>query len=391
MTYTSSRFRSSRHQPGLILRTPEEAILVPFWWDVLFLGGDTKGFFHEKQHKHFQVKSGKGGFFNGRRPKSSSKSSSSSSRSSSTSSTNGSKSETNSSNNSTNSSNRLKNIFACAGGEVVVVFAFSLLLCPIMPRKGWSVMETPAGWYQVLRGPHPKSEQWPRRQPWVLFVGAVACTGAAVTSSSTSMASCQQWEGSRRSAGCSSSPSRAFGERTTGIGRDRIHSGTRSQHSVEGSSSCSKRSLFGCAIDRMSKLSFSVLRNVFDRGTGGGEKRHWMELSRVCPGCAKRWRKHPDPPPHVGSPAVTQPAQIPVAVLSAEVRQLRARLAEVESERDALAKKRARCFSGVLQANQSVNVLGNHQTLDSRSAMMQTIDQGSSLAISNNRFSPLGP
>ena len=27
-------------------------------------------------------------------------------------------------------------------------------------------METPTGWYQVLRGLRPKAEQWPRRQPW---------------------------------------------------------------------------------------------------------------------------------------------------------------------------------------------------------------------------------
>ena len=39
---------------------------------------------------------------------------------------------------------------------------------------------------------------------------------------------------------------------------------------------------------------------------------------------------------------MTQPAQIPVAVPSAEVHQLRARLAELELEIDALAKKRAR-------------------------------------------------
>ena len=31
-----------------------------------------------------------------------------------------------------------------------------------MPRRGWSASETPAGWYQVIRGPRPKSEEWPR-------------------------------------------------------------------------------------------------------------------------------------------------------------------------------------------------------------------------------------
>ena len=103
-----------------------------------------------------------------------------------------------------------------------------------------------------------------------------------------------------------------------------------------------------------------------------------MELSRVCLGCAKMAR-NPDLPPNVGSPTVTHPAQI---------RQLRARLTEVESKRDVGdARSLLVPFSDVLQANQSVNVLGNHQILDSQSAMMQTmIDQRSSLAISIQPF-----
>ena len=39
-----------------------------------------------------------------------------------------------------------------------------------MPRRGWSAMDIPSGWVQVLRGPRPKSETWPvassgRKQP----------------------------------------------------------------------------------------------------------------------------------------------------------------------------------------------------------------------------------
>ena len=30
-----------------------------------------------------------------------------------------------------------------------------------MPRKGWSSMQVPDGWLQVIRGPRPKSVQWP--------------------------------------------------------------------------------------------------------------------------------------------------------------------------------------------------------------------------------------
>ena len=39
-----------------------------------------------------------------------------------------------------------------------------------MPRKGWSSLETPAGWYQVIRGPRPKlapEQQWrPSPSSW---------------------------------------------------------------------------------------------------------------------------------------------------------------------------------------------------------------------------------
>ena len=35
-----------------------------------------------------------------------------------------------------------------------------------MPRKGWSAMQVPEGWLQVIRGPRPPAQKWPRaRQP----------------------------------------------------------------------------------------------------------------------------------------------------------------------------------------------------------------------------------
>ena len=30
-----------------------------------------------------------------------------------------------------------------------------------MPRRGWSSIPTPSGWYEVIRGPRPPSVQWP--------------------------------------------------------------------------------------------------------------------------------------------------------------------------------------------------------------------------------------
>ena len=32
-----------------------------------------------------------------------------------------------------------------------------------MPRRGWTAIETPCGWFEVIRGPRPPSVQWPCR------------------------------------------------------------------------------------------------------------------------------------------------------------------------------------------------------------------------------------
>ena len=104
--------------------------------------------------------------------------------------------------------------------------------------------------------------------------------------------------------------------------------------------------------------------------------------------------RNPDLLPNVMSPAPTQPALIPSADPSAEIRQLRARLAEVELERDALAKKRARSPSVPstdIAVNQSISVMGIQQVSDRRSAMMQTvIGQGSSLGHIKQPVQPIG-
>ena len=33
---------------------------------------------------------------------------------------------------------------------------------PLMPRKGWSTVEVPDGWLQVIRGPRPPAVRWPK-------------------------------------------------------------------------------------------------------------------------------------------------------------------------------------------------------------------------------------
>ena len=44
---------------------------------------------------------------------------------------------------------------------------FFVLFCSLvrrrtMPRRGWTSYPTPSGWYEVIRGPRPKSVQWPK-------------------------------------------------------------------------------------------------------------------------------------------------------------------------------------------------------------------------------------
>ena len=34
-----------------------------------------------------------------------------------------------------------------------------------MPRRGWQAIEVPSGWYEVIRGPRPPSQKWPRASP----------------------------------------------------------------------------------------------------------------------------------------------------------------------------------------------------------------------------------
>ena len=63
----------------------------------------------------------------------------------------------------------LKHCTFCACGESVFFFLFFLLLgqtWQFMPRKGWTSFPTLPGWYEVIRGLRPKSEEWPRHQQW---------------------------------------------------------------------------------------------------------------------------------------------------------------------------------------------------------------------------------
>ena len=45
--------------------------------------------------------------------------------------------------------------------SVVLVYFASQVSRGVMPRRGWSAIETPNGWFEVIRGPRPPSVKWP--------------------------------------------------------------------------------------------------------------------------------------------------------------------------------------------------------------------------------------
>ena len=63
-------------------------------------------------------------------------------------------------------SSHFSQTWCCFAHDEVWLFHFCPLIrrC-VMPRRGWSTMEVPDGWLQLIRGPRPKSERWPRRTP----------------------------------------------------------------------------------------------------------------------------------------------------------------------------------------------------------------------------------
>ena len=57
----------------------------------------------------------------------------------------------------------LKHCIACACGEKFFVL---FVHCIPLPRKGWISCPTPSGWYEVIRGPRLKAEEWPRHRQY---------------------------------------------------------------------------------------------------------------------------------------------------------------------------------------------------------------------------------
>ena len=147
-----------------------------------------------------------------------------------------------------------------------------------MPRKGWSAMPTPEGWYQVLRGPRPKSEVWPRRQQWSSSWSSGGQWHARAQKEQVPVQRRWQRGKSRQDPEEAQVAARHRVERLesalAAVGRVRICRGTESQHSIEGSSSGCTRASFGCASDGMSRFhpAFPESAPADGGGTSGGAK-----------------------------------------------------------------------------------------------------------------------
>ena len=44
---------------------------------------------------------------------------------------------------------------------MAVTFVAPFKPSQFLPRRGWSVIATPSGWFEVIRGPRPPAVQWP--------------------------------------------------------------------------------------------------------------------------------------------------------------------------------------------------------------------------------------
>ena len=100
-----------------------------------------------------------------------------------------------------------------------------------MPRRGWTTMEVPDGWLQLIRGPRPKSESWPLRTPSYWRTGGQGTSSCATCNGSSSACKCR--------VGSSRSPGEGENIRE-GVGSDvrlELSSGEGAPCRVEGSAS----------------------------------------------------------------------------------------------------------------------------------------------------------
>ena len=269
-----------------------------------------------------------------------------------------------------------------------------------MPRKGWSSLETPAG---MVPG-HPRAASKGgavAKAAVVVFVCLVAAHWPVtrVEVPKTSESSGAEEEGNAGNPLEEPTRTRSWLRHARRFSGCRVPStrwATASQQKLSGWEQHSRKPAEQLRSDQWLFKSKNV-RHSFNVLAIG-----WHGWSKSRQPNRRRWK-----PPQVRltrlreeilrapSPGPTQPAATPVQPdpTLAEVHQLRARVAEMEAEREEFRKKRARSLSvpspEMPGASEQSVALFQHPTRN-RSALMSTlIDQAGSFARSSNRYSPL--
>ena len=256
-----------------------------------------------------------------------------------------------------------------------------------MPRKGWTSFPTPHGFFEVIRGPRPKSEEWPRHQQWHSWSKG---WWPAVSEASKPRVQ-RRWQrgtAPRASPDEVKAAARSRIERLQSaldaLGETESAEARGLQAALKGAERSAKERPLAIQVEEcqafIKRSQNRIARLEEERAREQQELDAAMGLAKSIPVV-----------PTVPGP--TQQVRIPELV--SEVERLRSRVAEMEMEREEARKKRSRSLSVpspdlIGSPDLALQALHGQHTGQHRGAIMETlISRGSTLARSSNRFSPL--
>ena len=266
-----------------------------------------------------------------------------------------------------------------------------------MPRRGWSSLPTPSGWYEVVRGPRPQSVQWPRRQQWYSSNQWSGQWPAVSESRRTPIR--RRWH---RNNVPRLNPDEAKAAARTRV--DRLETAlaalgetesaeARGLHAAlkEAQRAAQERPLAAQVEECQAFIKRSQARLArLEQEQVREQKELDAALARMARFREEMTRAVPVVPPPAESNA-TQPARVPDLV--AEIERLRSRVAEMESRKRHGRSAPGLCPDLIGGPDLSLQHWGaSHDDHVGRGkgAIMETlISRGSTLAANSNRFSPL--
>ena len=269
-----------------------------------------------------------------------------------------------------------------------------------MVRKGWSAVSTQSWWYNVVRGPRPPSVQWPRRQQWgAQWTSPVQWPNAAEAKNSPPVK--RRWQ-----RGFQENPDEA-----QAAARSRVE---RLEKAVavlgDGNSEelvwlqAALKDARRAAQDRPLAAQMEECEAFIQRSQKRLQRLKEQQIAEqqqldIALGRMARFREEMSRTAScvtgAADPTPTQPGRIPDLV--AELDRLRARVAEMEIERDEVRKKRSRSQSvpaaelvdGPDVSLQEWGALHDQHIGQAQGAIMETIMSRGSTSLQSNRFSPL--